>query len=346
MDSNLIKWWDSSNPLTKNELVLIDTPALDDYSSCAFGVEEINEFYKSRLPIGNNLKDYNFSFAPCASDIIRDIFKFYVSDDTLVISSSCEHTTTIQEKSKCKNVLDLSWKEDITPFNLSKIYSIDKVYKNALVYISHIALSFGTQLNCQYFFEIKKILNDKGIKICTLILDDVQGMFMTPCNYLGFDYVIGTAHAIVQPFNMGIVIQKNNIHQFGVPIMLNAIEYQNRLDILLKRRLKFNLFNSILIQSFYDIIDENRYLLPRYQALNFFALETTKFKCTKKTYEDLLNNFNVMLDNSFMSDDSIKIITNPFIRMRAQMFICKPGLLLKACNKIRELVDAQGLFDE
>lgn len=345
MDLNLIRWWNNLNPLMKNELDLINTPALDDYSSCAFGVEETNRFYKSRLPVGNNLKYYNFSFAPCASDIIRDIFKYYASDETLVISSTCEHTTTIQEKSKCKNVLNLSWLEDIIPYNLSKIYSIKNTYKKVLVYISHVALSFGSQLSCQYLFDIKNILSDKGMNDCILVLDDVQGMFMTPCNYSGFDYIIGTAHAIVQPFNMGIILQRNDIHQFGVPMTINAIEYQNRLDILLKRKNKLNIFNSILTQFFMDIIGE-RYLLPKYQSLNFFALETTRFTCTKKTYDELLKDYNVMLDNSVMDNDNIKIINNPFIRFRAQMFICKPGLLPKSCLKVRELIDSQELINE
>jgi cysteine sulfinate desulfinase/cysteine desulfurase-like protein len=148
------------------------------------------------------------SFDESATKIIDRLFTQYVNDDTLVITSSSEHPSVYNNLQKCKHVLKLF---SVCGYN-STVHLEDemKKFKNVFVYV--IGLSSGDNFYCsnEWFSRLKSALLAMG-KSHIFTIDAVQELFLLPRDYSMFDYVIGTAHAIIPSYDIGMVMSKNYI---------------------------------------------------------------------------------------------------------------------------------------
>lgn len=338
MITNIIEWWNNLDPLSEEEqkitnIKLIHTAEdilLKEADEDIFNVLR-NEFF-TYLPYSNMEKNkYHLYFEDCASTFIRNLFNQYIDDDVLVISSDCEHPTVKEELKKCKNCLILSQYLDIRQLNFDKIKKQIKNYKKIFVYIIATRNDTG-EIIPQVFFEKLRELLIKENKDFILILDDVQGMFLVPRDYSIFDYIIGTAHALCPEYDMGILFSKNTFR--GKHIYSWGRNYLDRLNIVLKRNNKFNIFKQILTEYFskYHIYEN---LSQELSVPYIFYLKIPNIKISENLSAKL-GKINLLLPTKNVSK-------NTFISLRSHWFLIDPTLLPKCIKIVEYLLENKNL---
>ena len=214
----------------------------------------VNDTLKNRLiETGSKLSQNQvFSFAPCATDIIDKLFKQYVDDDTLVITTKQEHLKVDKILEKQKNLLYLF---DDCKFNIDIFQLPDIIarYKKIFIYVIGTTCCIGKRIDQSQLIAVKHIAEQAHIP-SVFVLDAVQELFMLPRDYSIFDYVIGTAHAIVPKYNCGIVISKEQPYCKNQKTI--ALKFSNLLQIVLKRKQYLSDFSRCLHEEFKVLIDK------------------------------------------------------------------------------------------
>lgn len=246
---NLLKWYFNLDKFTNTEIEILNDISLDNPMESDKYLDLENEYFK-RMPLCNiNNKDYHITFEYKARTFINYIFSEYFDDtDTLIISVENEHHSVLENINKCKNGIILK-RFDVFNYNFSKIMLelSTKKYKRAFVYITGVQLFTGEIIPQLFFEKLKDILLKNNISV-KMMLDDVHGMFLIPRDYSIFDYILYTAHSIVDKFDMGLLISKDGL--YGKRAYNWGSKYLKRLDIMLKRKEKIFLFKYILNQYF------------------------------------------------------------------------------------------------
>lgn len=231
------KWLNSIN-ISKDEISFLRT--FQD-----FNINENKGFTDdfNLLLDGKIAPNQHISFDSCATNIIDRLFSQFVDDNTLVITTSGEHQSVVKNLEKCKHVIQI--------FDTSKInQKIDikaKLNKVDRVFIYILGLSAGNNFYCSNnMFEYLHNFLDEQHKPYITVLDAVQEMFLMPRDYSIFDYVIGTAHAIIPNYNSGIVISKEKPYTANIQ---NALLYA-LLNIVKKYKYQMQMFNFIMQQEF------------------------------------------------------------------------------------------------
>lgn len=351
---DIINWWNNLNPLSNEEKgilkkglnhILSDrTEYIKQYGGKeedyflsdipTFTEEEkfdilTNEFF-NRMPFCNcNHTNKDLSFNISATSFINMLFNRYVDEDTLVISSDNEHPSVKNKLSECKNVLILSHYDIIRRYNLDYIINASKQYKKVFVYIIGTRNDTGEITPQNFFIDLKKEFIKNSIEH-TLVLDDVQGMFVVPRDYTIFDYVIGTGHAMITNFDLGILISNHYIG--GYKAYNWGKWYLERLDILLKRKDKMNMFSQVLEQYFSrDILKESRCLAQPLSSPAIFYMKLED-KELDKDISVLLGNINLLVPDSSVS-------INTFIRLRSHWFLIDNTLLPKCIKAVKYIFE-------
>ena len=247
--------WVNDSPITKQELNVLFPGNNKYHTPDSEGV--IDKFFKYTDPLDYHLKqthqlDLN---SIGATQLIDQLFAYYVDDDTLVITTELEHNAVKANLKKCKNVLAI--KTDQFNNILHNDYSIikdlineSKKFKKCFVYIIGMQNAYMIATPNQFFEQLKQEFVHNNINH-TLCIDAVQEFFLTPRDYTIFDYVIGTAHATVSNHNLGFLIRKNNIHSFCDPGLIDDLYlFLLQLDILFKRKNKLDSFKQVIAQYF------------------------------------------------------------------------------------------------
>lgn len=210
----------------------------------------------------NTIDNYGITFSDNATQKIDQLFNDYVTEDTLVISTTQEHPSVVKNLSKCKNVYKINLLSPSTyniPVDISK-------YKNLFIYIIGVS-NTGPIYTPNFLFDKLKSLNKDKI----MVLDDCQGMFLFPRNYSLFDYIIGTMHAIVPQHNTGIVLQKDG-DSFGKENLHNIIE---KTAIIREKREVLSLFSCMLEDHFSYLKNNSGFVLDK---LNYHFCINDKYK--------------------------------------------------------------------
>lgn len=353
---NIVEWWNNLEPLTSEELYQsrlrlchnkddLTQRDLITYEKYALPTDYIineekfkiltEEFFK-RMPFCNcRFDNKDLSFEISATTFIKYLFNTYVDDNTLVITSDSEHPNVKKERDLCKNVLILNHYSDIRAYKFSRILSEAKKYKKVFVYVIGTRNDTG-EITPQSFFEQLKEQFLKNRIEHKIILDDVQGMFMIPRDYRIFDYVIGTAHAICNGFDMGILI--SNKYEIGKKAYNWGQEYIKSLDIVLKRWNKVSLFRQVL-NGYYNSYIKNKEVLAKEPVAPFiFHLKTQPYYLSDNILQKL-SEINLLVSNPNISE-------NTFIQLRSHWFIKDQHLLLKCIAIIDYLLKNSKNFDE
>ena len=231
--------------------------------------------------------------------LIDELFKKNVSDDTLVISSDCEHGSIVKAVERCKNVLTLKMESEIRALNFSVLKKRleKKDYKN--VFVSIIGTSCGTgEITPQFCFKtIKDILVENGIdhKMC---IDDAQGLFTVKRDYSIFDYILATAHVIAPYYMMGILISKTG--EVGIKASNWLQQYINISDVSRVMLQEFSDFNLLMADYFTPIIaDYEGCSFPKYAiSPNIFSIKLDG-RCIKEDWVKRLDDMNkVHIENA------------------------------------------------
>ena len=260
----MIEDWLNTIDISAKELAIFSQPGgfSQNNSKSSSNVDFHDLFEKFQLT-----SNQVFSFAPCATDIIDSLFKQYVDDDTLVITTNSEHPSVVENLNNCKNVLRLikstTCQCKTTTNELSK-------YKRVFVYM--IALSSGD--SCFVPNSVFNLLQKQLAGIPSVfVLDAVQELFTLPRDYSIFDYVIGTAHAIIPEYNCGIVISKEQPYCSQT----ENIELYQMLSRVKQLSKQLSAFRYMMYQEFgYELATDNSLLVTPSPSQYMFNLEDNK----------------------------------------------------------------------
>lgn len=231
-----------------------------------------NDLLKSLADIqSKTAEDQVFSFAPCATDIIERLFKQYVDDDTVVLTTKQEHPKVDRILKKQKNVIYVfdDCKFNIDVFQLANIVS---QYKRAFIYVIGTTCSIGKRVDQSQLKAIKHVLSQAHVS-SIFVLDAVQELFMLQRDYSMFDYVIGTAHAIVPKYDCGMVISRNEPYCRDVTGV--ALQFSKLLKLVLARRQYLSKFSSQLNDRFKVFIDKFN-LISNYSSGHLYSIGDMK----------------------------------------------------------------------
>lgn len=245
-----INWWLSQFNFSQKEKLLL---AQKRKNSLDINENEYSELTKQLSNMLIMPMDYTLTIDTCATDLINYLFSKYVDDETLVICTSSEHPSVKENLKKCKNVQYIVRQNLLQP--IENLYSYPKVF----MYFIGTSVGDGQYTGNSLVYNIKKELQSKGIKT-KIVLDAVQELFFIPRDYSLYDYVIGTAHAIIPGYDMGMLWSKS-VECTGVHNCIWLSDFLQKVQILLKRKqLLFYLLN-IMESHFYWLksMDANLY---------------------------------------------------------------------------------------
>lgn len=335
MNVDLLKWWLNYLPLTDEENTLVRTERTDNkiYEGDYKTLE--NEFFKNLDNSNISSETHCVRIAESASILIKQLFENEVDDDTLIISSTGEHETVRNILSQYKNVLILNHKFHFN-FNKKDLYTLINQNigncKKVFIYIIGTHISTGLITPQNLFRNIMEILTENNIPY-KMTIDDVHGLFVSPRDYSIFDYVIGTAHALIRPYDMGLIISRNE--KYGEKIYNWFNDYMIRLRIILKRMTKMRLFSYVLSQTFSEYLSSIDNNITRYadNAPNIFALDCKQFIYNQRIY-DKLDNYEIRMEKDI--DD----IQHVIFRLRAAQFITFPELLIDGVKLLDNYIES------
>ena len=334
---DLIKWYYNSSPFTEDEKVLLNTLRTPDIEYNDIDYKELTQQYFDRMPFCNlTSNDHFIAFDESGTAFIDKIFEREVDDDTLVISTTYEHTSVQKCLAVVKNKILLNSDRDIRAYNINPLIEEAKKYKKVFVYIIGTQLSTG-EITPQLFYEkLKEAFVSNNI----VMIDDVHGMFMTPRDYRIFDYVLYTAHSLVTEYNMGLLITKE--YMFGKRAYNWGKEYLEKLDIILKRRLKMLQFKNIIIQYLNEYLsDTNMFRLFNFTSDHIFAVETVGLEYDTDTWEKL-DLYKIRVSEFKMVKNWIRIRFQEFTRLSEDKAIEGLHYLCKIIEKAKLIQKMRG----
>lgn len=329
----LTNWYNSLN-LTDNELKLLNncgrSDDTDNYDK-KFYPHAVDMLF-NRAFHSNLSKTHWLKVSQCATNLIKEIFNCLHDDNCLIISTQQEHTNVLDIlKDKTVHYIDFQTTSEKEIIKSCKIASSS--YNKVIIYISGTQIKTGRVIDNSFFIDLKNILGDKEIY---MILDDVQGMFMIPRSYRPFDFVIGTAHSLIEGYDTGFVILKNefrNRFKIGIENCRWVSEYLPLLDIMIKRRKQISEFHAIMEEYCGSLISENNFKIYDNQANHIFSFDCNKLPFTSNI-EILMNKYRISIDSV---DGTMKPQTS--IRFRAQEVIKYFDIFDEGYSKLKILID-------
>lgn len=255
MDIQALDRWLNFRPFTLTEQrTLAHVEAIFDgyeFHENLIGWEFDKSMYLKTLGLDNS---YHVGVDAYERILINQLFKKYVDDDTMVITTNREHSTV-------ENQLDLInpnciYYIDIVKLNEDYESEVNRLsqairsskYKKFFVYIIHLTNEGIYATPVIFHRALKSMLQGKPHK---MVLDCAQSLYLMWADYSLFDYVLTTAHAVAQPYLMGIVIKKED-DDIGIKDAYILGLYREMLSIVLRRVDKMMQFWPTMRLAFAD----------------------------------------------------------------------------------------------
>ena len=326
------EYWLNYKKLSEEELIRLNTIREEDkIFSNESDYKQLEDELFSKMPFCQlNSENAHITVSPTASELIEKLFETFVNDDTLIISTSVEHPSVVNARNKQKNIYNLHYYDEIKQLNLSKLKSSIKCFKKVFVYIIGAQISTGEITTQVFFKKLKQTLDENNIE-SIFVLDDVHGMYIYPRDYSFFNFIIGTAHALIRPYDMGILIHNDTLnkqeYKIGEKVYNWVYQYITKLDTILERKDKLFMLGQILNEYFAKYTDFQRYTdnIP-----NIYAIKTP-YKTFTQKMRDNLDVYEIRLEIADKTQGGI-------IRFRAQQFITFPDYLLKGLNVLDKIL--------
>lgn len=291
--------------------------------------EDLTDKYKKLLPF-SHLDNYTLNTASSCTELIQNLFKKHVDNDTFVVSSNYEHDSTKRCLEKVQNKLILHYSEDIIKLNVDKIINEFRKSnsKKIFAYFIGTGLSTGEILPQTFFIKLKKALIDNQIEH-TFVLDDVHGMFITPRDYSLFDYILYTCHSWIKDYEMGMMWSKTDCG--GIQDFDKTKDYLNKLYIVISKFDKIRQFKLVLSQFFAEeLANKATFNLFDNTTQHIFTLETHGLAFTQEDY-NTLNRYLIKI-SEYNSIDN-------FIRIRFQELISfDPEFALEGLHMVKKIL--------
>ena len=349
-EHSLVNWWLKLGDITPEEHTLINQPC--DYNRMLSKTEwaQLQERMRLYLPYQGgfnndiwdiNLNGYNLYLGKGATELIYEIFKKEVDDDTLIITSVVEHPAVNEAIERLgrtgKDHVCINYENGIRELNISQVINAceNKKYTKAFVMIIGTQVSTGEITPQKFFIKLKNYLVSQGIQT-TMAIDDVQAMYMVPRNYNIFDYAIFSAHILVRPFVMGLVWSKKEL-DFGNQYAGWLQQFLPKLKIMLRFQQKFNSFSEVLKDEFREYLYKD-YI--QYVSDSVPYIFSIKVDCPPRLIYSLYDK-DAWLSDYEVKLESSSIATNEsfYIRLRAAQYITTPEKLINAIPQIKKMLD-------
>lgn len=340
--SKLVDWW--LQYLEIKDLTLVNTPC--DYN-CTYlthkpdSYESIAQYLRSEmLGSENSLDDFHLYLGKTATELIDTLFDAYVDKDTLVITSVVEHEAVEKNLDRlnlrgASNHISMHYVNGIRTLNLSqvKFALMQHKYKRVFAYIIGTQITTGEVTPQKFYDKLRKYCESQGLETI-IVIDDVHGLYFVPRDYSNFDYIIGTAHALVRRFDMGMVWSKRE--GFGCQNENWIRQYRDRLVPLLQRRDKLAQFSNVMKEEFIEYLG-----LPMIEYISdsvphIFSIKVSvppRYIYTQEEWKDLAD-VEVRLETKNYETDNIF-----YIRMRGAQYLTLPSILYPAIEKTRMILD-------
>ena len=236
-----LKQWDCLAPLSQEEMRRVcplPFPVKEETYN-----EEVNRDFLN-MCIGKFTEGAQCRVFDSATRVIHTIFDLYARDeDTLVITTYLEHPSVNYASLLCKNHLVVKNRRPIPN-------SLLRGYKRVLAYLISTSYDGTEDLDFQWVQHLRKQVTDLGIE-SVFVLDDVQGMFLLERDYTLFDYVVGTAHSLVLPINMGFCINCNTkLPTIGWHNERALKHFIAALHVVLSRKDKMLVFKKVVMEHY------------------------------------------------------------------------------------------------
>lgn len=285
-NDNILYSWKDKFKFTSYEHSLLfnnDMTIPEDKRNLVFNNKQNIEFQKrffNHILYSNiSSNNYKVSFDTCATNIINKLFERYATSNTLIITTNSEHPSVVYNLNKYNddNIIYID--------NMLSIFDIkNKIskYTNILIYVCATpALSINIVQN--ELIENIQIMCKKYNKHLVTILDDVQGMFLYPRDYRIYNYIIGTAHAIIPGFNLGFVISNKQDDICNLYSQKYEEIFIDMLDHILKYKSLLYQYSMILTQYYSTLLFyNNKFKLYNELPFKFFIIDQGKIDYERK----------------------------------------------------------------
>lgn len=334
MKSDILTNWYNSLDLKDSELQsLHNCERCDDKDTFdkSFYPNLVNMLF-NRAFHSNLDRSHWLRLSECATNLINQVFECLYDENSIVLSTMQEHTNVLKILEN-KNVHYVDFQNDTEETILESCKCAVNSYNKIIVYMSGTQIKTGRVIDNSFFYNLKKCLGDKEIY---MILDDVQGMFMIPRSYRQFDFVIGTAHSLIEGYDTGFVILKKEIlgrYNIGVENCRWISDYLPLLDIMIKRRQQIGEFHAIMEEYCHDLVCENNFKIYDKQANHIFSFDCNKIPFTSNM-ESAMNKYRISIDSV---DGSMRPQTS--IRFRAQEVIKYFNIFDEGFTKLQILIN-------
>lgn len=246
--TNCLQQWNQSYPITDSELqLLFPTEQMIEEQPTETAVSQFFDLIGSKLADTHCL-DLN---SQGATSIIKQLFEYYNDPNTLFVISDLEHPAVKQFipsiKDHCYIIREFDDVFNVNQRLIDDIVQHSKHYDNVFVYVIGMQNAFMKPTPTEFYTKLKQSLTIPSI-VC---IDAVQELFLTPRDYSQFDYVIGTAHATISNFNLGLLIRNKHVQGFNQDGLLNRLAmFIKQLNVLLSRQQKLHSFNQAMTTYF------------------------------------------------------------------------------------------------
>lgn len=323
---NVIDNWLNSNKLTFLDKIQLRQKRKLYHFNCYSKQQyfKLTQAYFNSMPdcyISN--KSYSISFETSGTKLINALFNKYVDDNTLVISSNVEHPSVVNQLNKVKNKVLLNiFDKNI---NLKEVKQQLKYFNKVFIYVIGTHIINGHYTDQQLFIKLRKLTKNKKT---VMVLDDVQGMFLKARDYSIFDYILGTAHALIPNYDMGILINNNNYPMLGKKYYYWGKKHLKLVNKILQHKKTLLSFNTILSNYFVDYLKNNKqYKINTQDVYYLFHIINTINQFTEKDENYIHKHYKVAIDD------------HRVIRFRAAFFMIYPQLLKQAINYVKQLLE-------
>ena len=298
-----IEEWVNSMPLTDEEREVLSIKKSEE-KDINFTDEEVYKMFFDRVDTQNLglYKTHSLDVHSIgATNLITQLFDYYVNDETLVVCSTYEHPALKGNLYKAKHTLQLSDDDlfRILDGDLSIVERIiDEAKKHKFVFLYVIGMQ-----NClmkatptEFYRQIKDRLTKENIPNIVCI-DSVQEMFFYNRDYRIFDYVIGTGHASVKDHDIGFMMHKKELHSFNEEGNVKDLYYfLKQLDVMINRKEKFLSFRKIMSEHFKKNANVRYYELDTVEFAFSAVVETSLNKKQWERAEFLIHEMKYTFD--------------------------------------------------